>query len=310
MIKSIAVITPVKHLPGVVDLLETKGKVFLLENGTKQEVRSLLLDRNIDTILCNPNKQGFIINEELLKDTNVSLINTCSTGLNHIDIEYCRFKGIKILSLTTDYELIKQLPSTAELAFGLLLDLFRKVSKSNAYVKETLQWDYIPFIGNQIKDSRVGIVGYGRLGQLMTQYCTAFGAEVLVYDPYVEAPGVENVPSLLSLFNSCDAVSLHVHVSDETRGMVNSSVLNGKTKYIINTSRGEIVNEEDIVQALKDKRLLGYGTDVITDEFGNIKNSPLLVKQNLELNTIITPHVGGMTIEGQTKAYEWAINKL
>lgn len=308
--RSIAVITPIKHLPGVIELLKTKGDIFLLENGTKEEVRSLLLETNTDTILCNPNKQGFIIDEELLKETNVSLINTCSTGLNHIDIEYCRFKGIKILSLTTDYELIRQLPSTAELAFGLLLDLFRKVSKSNAHVKETLQWDYIPFIGNQIKDSRVGIVGYGRLGQLMTQYCTAFGAEVLVYDPYVEAPGVENVPSLLSLFNSCDAVSLHVHVSDETRGMVNSSVLNGKTKYIINTSRGEVVNEEDIVQALKDKRLLGYGTDVITDEFGKIKNSPLLVKQNLKLNTIITPHVGGMTIEGQTKAYEWAINKL
>lgn len=306
----IAVITPVNHLPGVVDLLGTKGEVFLLENGTKEEVRSLLLGNNIDTILCNPNKQGFKIDEELLKGTKVSLINTCSTGMNHIDSLYCSYNGIKVLSLTTDYELIRQLPSTAELAFGLLLDLFRKISESNSSVKETLQWDYTPFIGHQIKDSTIGIVGYGRLGQMMTQYCKAFGAEVLVYDPYVEAPWARNVSSLLNLFDSCDAVSLHVHVSDETRGIVNSSLLNGKTKYLVNTSRGEIVNEEDVVLALKEERLLGYGTDVITDEFGNVKNSPLLEKENLNLNTIITPHVGGMTIEGQTKAYNWAINKL
>ena len=306
----IAVITPVSHLPGIVDLLGTKGEVFLLENGTKEQVRFLLLEKNIDTILCNPNKQGFKIDEQLLIGTNVNLINTCSTGMNHIDCLYCSYKGIKILSLTTDYELIRQLPSTAELAFGLLLDLFRKISEGNSTVKETLQWDYTPFIGHQIKDSIIGIVGYGRLGQMMTQYCKAFGAEVLVYDPYVKAPWVRNVSSLLYLFDTCDAVSLHVHVSDETRGMINNSVLNGKTRYLINTSRGEIVNEEDIIQALRDGRLLGYGTDVITDEFNNVRNSPLLEKENLNLNTIITPHVGGMTIEGQTRAYKWAINKL
>lgn len=306
----IAVITPIKHLPGVLDLLKTKGEVFLLENGTKDQVRSLLLEEGITTILCNPNKQGYKIDEELLKDTNVSLINTCSTGMNHIDSLYCSYKSIKILSLTTDYELIKQLPSTAELAFGLLVDLFRKISESNNKVKSTLQWDYTPFIGNQIRDSRIGIVGYGRLGQMMTQYCKAFGAEVLVYDPYVQAPWTGNVVTLKHLFDICDAVSLHVHVTDETRNMVNNSVLNGKTKYLVNTSRGEIVNENDIIEALREGRLLGYATDVITNEFDNVLESPLLLQENKNLNTIITPHVGGMTIEGQTRAYKWAINKL
>ena len=306
----IAVITPIKHLPGVLDLLKTKGEVFLLENGTKDQVRSLLLEEGITTILCNPNKQGYKIDEELLKDTNVSLINTCSTGMNHIDSLYCSYKSIKILSLTTDYELIKQLPSTAELAFGLLVDLFRKISESNNKVKSTLQWDYTPFIGNQIRDSRIGIVGYGRLGQMMTQYCKAFGAEVLVYDPYVQAPWTGNIVTLKHLFDICDAVSLHVHVTDETRNMVNNSVLNGKTKYLVNTSRGEIVNENDIIEALREGRLLGYATDVITNEFDNVLESPLLLQENKNLNTIITPHVGGMTIEGQTRAYKWAINKL
>lgn len=306
----IAVITPVKHLPGIVELLNTKGEVFFLEEGSKEEVRSLLLKENIETILCNPNKQGYKIDEELLNGTAVSLINTCSTGMNHIDSLYCSYKGIKILSLTKDYELIKNLPSTAELAFGLLLSLYRKIPQSNLEVKNSHVWDYTPFVGNQIKDSFIGIVGYGRLGQMMSNYCKAFGAKTIIYDPYVTGISVHNISSLVGLFNMCDAVSLHVHVTDETRGMIKNSVLTGRVKYLVNTSRGEIVNEEHIVQALKDGRLLGYATDVLIDEFDDISNSPLLAKENLNLNTIITPHVGGMTIEGQTKAYKWAINKL
>ena len=80
--------------------------------------------------------------------------------------------------------------------------------------------------------------------------------------------------------------------------------------YLINTSRGEIVNEEDIVQSLNNKNLLGYSTDVIEDEFNDITNSPIIKAMNEGKNIIITPHIGGMTIEGQTKAYKWSINKL
>ena len=106
----IAVVTPVKHLNGVLNLLATKGEIHLLEEGSKSEVRELLLNKDIDTILCNPNQQTYKIDEELLSGTNVSLINTCSTGMNHIDVEYCKSVGIQIYSLTKDYELINNLP--------------------------------------------------------------------------------------------------------------------------------------------------------------------------------------------------------
>ena len=79
MIKKIAVITPVSHLEGVVELLLTKGKVFLSEESTKDQVKELLLTHNIDTILCNPNQQTYKIDKELLEGTKVTLINTCST---------------------------------------------------------------------------------------------------------------------------------------------------------------------------------------------------------------------------------------
>lgn len=307
----ILIITPVKHLPGVEKLLESKGEVLYLENGTKEEVRAKLISENIDTVVCNPNKQGYKIDENLLTGTNVTLINTCSTGLNHIDIEYCVKKSISIQSHTRDTSLIKQLPSTAELAFGLLLDLLRNISKSNKIVHETKTWDYTPFVGHQLKGYKVGIVGMGRLGTMMKDYLKAFGAVVLYYDPYYEHARCreEHVNTLEELFDRCDAISIHVHVTDKTRGMITKKLLE-KTNYVVNTSRGEIVDENAIIKTLKSGKLRGYATDVITDEFGNIEDSPLLKLKNQDLNVILTPHIGGMTIEGQTLAYIHSISKL
>jgi D-3-phosphoglycerate dehydrogenase / 2-oxoglutarate reductase len=313
----IAVITPVSHLQGINSLLESKGNVFYLENNpTKLEVKSLLEIEKIDTIVCNPNQQTYKIDEELLQGTNVNLINTCSTGMNHIDVEYCKKQNIKILSLTKDYELIKQLPSTSELAFGLMMSLLRSIPQSKQHVSE-YNWDYTPFVGREVKSLTIGIVGYGRLGKMMHDYCKAFGADVKVYDPYKreemdDAFLLNTYCSLTDMFEQCDVISLHVHVTPETKYMINKKILgySKKSPYIINTSRGEIVNEQDIVEALKNKVISGYGADVVENEFDDLQSSPIIQAMNREENIIVTPHIGGMTIEGQTRAYKWAINKL
>lgn len=313
----IAVITPVKHLNGISELLSTKGEIFYLEEGTKSEVRTFLLNHDIDTILCNPNQQTYKIDEELLRDTKITLINTCSTGMNHIDIQYCANHNINIYSLTNDYELINELPSTAELSFGLMLAMLRKIPTANQHVAN-YNWDYTKFIGRQIKDLNIGIIGYGRLGKLMFKYCDAFGANVKIYDPYVTSELDDRFRlnytcnSLRKLIEHSDVISIHVHVSNETKYMINKQILgySKKKPYIINTSRGEIVNEDDIVSALDENLILGYATDVIENEFDDISNSPILRAMNSGKNILITPHVGGMTWEGQKKAYEWAINKF
>ena len=305
--EKIAVITPRSHLKGIVELLLTKGRVLLYEESTKEEVREILLTTKADIILCNPNQQTYKIDKELLEGTNVKLINTCSTGMNHIDVDYCKKNNIKIYSLTRDMDLINNLPSTSELAFGLMLSLLRQIPQGQKHVSE-YGWDYTQFVGRQIKDLKIGIVGYGRLGKMMEGYCKAFGAKTFIYDPYVN---IFQTP-LEQIFQECDVISLHVHVTDETKYMINKDLFDyiKKDCYIINTSRGEIVNENDIVEGLESGIITGYGTDVIENEFDDLTKSPIIKAMNFGENIIITPHVGGMTIEGQTKAYTWAINKL
>ena len=303
----IAVITPVKHLEGIEKLLATKGNVVYYETASKLEVKKALLKHQIDTILCNPNQQTYKIDKELLGGTKVTLINTCSTGMNHIDVDYCNDNNIKIYSLTKDMDLINDLPSTSELAFGLMMSLLRKIPQGKNHVSK-YNWDYTQFMGRQIKDLNIGIIGYGRLDKIMFNYCKAFGANVYVYDPYVS----HTFSNLEEIFTKCDVISLHVHVTDETKYMINKDLFGyiKKDCYIINTSRGEIVNENDIVEGLKSKTITGYGTDVIEHEFDLLFLSPIIKAMNEGENIIITPHVGGMTVEGQTKAYTWAINKL
>ena len=299
-------ITQVKHLDGVYNLLKDFGNVIYLPDTTKEELKNTLFESETKYLFTNPNKQPFILDEEVLKDSNIKVINTCSTGTNHIDMEYCKENNIEVWHLAKDYELINQLPSTAEHAFGLMLSLVRKIPMSFHSVKDG-NWDYEPYIGRQLKGLTVGIIGYGRLGKMMETYCHAFGMTVKIHDPY------EGYDDLDLVLRESDVISLHVHVTGKTVGMINGKTISKMEKkpYLINTSRGEVVYEKKVIEAIEEGKLSGYATDVITDEFGNIHNSKLVeFSMNPTNNVIITPHVGGMTWEGQTKAYKWAINKF
>jgi D-3-phosphoglycerate dehydrogenase / 2-oxoglutarate reductase len=302
-------ITPIKHLKGVFQRLSEFGEIIYIPNISKLELKEFLQNNNISYIFTNPNKQGFILDSEVLKYGNLKVINTCSTGLNHIDINYCNENDINVWSLTTDFQLINDLPSTSELAFGLMLSLLRNIPSSFNDVKKGY-WNYEPYIGHQIKGLTIGIIGYGRLGTIMKKLFDGWDVKILVNDPYKDCKGCNKV-SKNELLKSSDVVFLHVHVTDETREMVNESFLTQmkKNSYLINTSRGELVDELSIIKYIKNGHLKGYGTDVIRDEFGE-SNSSELVKFSYKNNVIITPHVGGMTIEGQTKAYMWAVSKF
>ena len=307
----IVCITPIKHLDEVYERLEQYGEVIYVPEISKLELTILLSETpDIEYLFTNPNKQNFILDEEVLKNSNIKVINTCSTGLNHIDMDCCERNNVKVWSLKEDFELINDLPSTAELSFGLMMSLLRKIPEGFDSVKKG-EWDYEPFIGRQIKGLTIGIIGFGRLGRITTELFKGWGVNILVNDPYVGTFDYEEV-GIKELQEKSDVVFLHLHANEETRNMVDREFLSNMKKgaILINTSRGELVDEEDIMKSITDGYLGGYGTDVISDEFGNISDSKLVEFSKENNNVIITPHVGGMTWEGQTKAYKWAVDKF
>tara|TARA_Y100001963_G_scaffold130860_1_gene187572 strand:+ start:77 stop:1036 length:960 start_codon:yes stop_codon:yes gene_type:complete len=310
-------ITPIDHLVGVTIPIFRQAardsEIIYEPNVTKSELKKLLARTNADYLFTNPNKQNFILDKEVLQDSNIKVINTASTGLNHIDLKYCKDNAIDVWSLKEDYELINDLPSTSELAFGLMMSLMRNIPKSFHSVRDG-NWDYEPYVGHQIKGKTIGVIGYGRLGKIMCRLFDGWGVKVLVRDPYEFVDNIKDTQvGLDELLSKSDVVFLHMHVTDETRGIVGDVFLSQMKRgsYLINTSRGELVDEDAIIKSIESGHLKGYGTDVIKDEFGDIENSKLVeFSINPNNNVVITPHIGGMTIEGQTKAYTWAIRKF
>ena len=293
--------------------IEVKFKYSSLENLYK--LKKALSDLRVEYLLTIANNQNFILDEEVLNGSQLKVINTCSTGLNHIDLDYCKENNIDVWSLKEDYELINDIPTTSELAFGLMLSLMRNIPSGFDDVKSGY-WDYEQHVGHQIKGKTIGVIGYGRLGKIMCRLFEGWGVKLLVTDPYERIneriTTARGVP-LSELLERSDVVFLHTHVTDETRGMVDDKFLSEMKQgsYLVNTARGELVDEGSIIKSIEQGHLKGYGTDVIKDEFGNIHNSKLIeFSMNPTNNVIITPHVGGMTWEGQTKAYKWAINKF
>ena len=308
---NILCITPIKHLKGIYEQLCKKGCVIYKPYIEKKQLRNYLIkNQKIDLIFCNPNKQNYMLDKYVLERSSIKRIFTASTGTNHIDLNYCEEKKISIQSYKNDKKIIYKLPSTSELAFGLLISLVRNIPKSNEFVRSG-KWDYEPFIGRELASMTIGIIGFGRLGKFMSKFAKSFGMKVVYFDPYVNSKTAKKV-TLKNLVKLSDAISIHVHVNKNTKYMINQKILDLSTRkpFIINTSRGEIVNESDIYKSLKKKIISGYATDVLEYEFEDIRMSPIYKASKENLNVIITPHIGGMTFEGSQRAWSLAIKKM
>lgn len=308
----ILVITPVKHIKGVSTALESVGQVIYLDDPSLEEVLKII--RDFDVVFTNPNKSKIFIGKTLIDSAkNLKVICTASTGTNHIDKVSAKKAGIEILSLTEEREVIRRISSTAEMAFALTMAGLRNVVHGHESVMHG-EWDYTKYIGRQMNCLTVGVIGYGRLGTMYADYCRAFGSRVLVFDPYkkVSTSGLEQVQHIEMLLQESDIICLHVHVNEETEGMINANVLKQVKKdvLLINTSRGEIVNEYDLVDFLTANHEAKIATDVLTDEIRNRTSSPLFQYAQKSKQVIVTPHIGGMTREAQEIAYGHATNLL
>ena len=301
----ILVITPVRHIAGVPEVLENIGEVTYLDDPSLNEVITEI--ESYDAIFTNPNKSKVFIGKEVLVAAkNLKVICTASTGTNHIDKVYAAQLGLPILALTEEREVISRISSTAELAFALTLACLRHVVRSHNDALSG-EWDYTKYIGRQMNCLTVGVIGYGRLGTMYANYCKAFGSRVLVYDPYkmVEDDALGQVNEFEKLLSDSDVIALHVHVTDETYEMIDEALLRKMKSNVVlvNTSRGDVVNDKDLVTFLKQNPGCRVGTDVLADEVRNRPASPLFAYAKESEQVILTQHIGGMTKDAQEIAY-------
>ena len=231
----------------------------------------------------------------LSKFKNLKVLVSSTTSTNFIDKKYCKTKNIKIISLENEKKFLTQITPTAEHVFGLILILIRNYIDAIKSVNLG-KFDRRPFGGyKMLSRSTLGIIGFGRLGKLIKKIALGFKMKVITVDKNDKKYFAKKLKNVLQ---NSDIVTLNIPERDNSNFFSNKIIKNFKNNfYLINTSRGEVVDEKFIIKLLKKKVLLGYGTDVLRNEFKkdfDIKKN-IIFKNKKRFNIIITPHIGGST---------------
>ena len=248
------------------------------------------------------------INEALLSQTqNLKLIITCTSGYDHID-----FTATQKRNITVMYTPEANAQSAAELTWGLVLDVSRKISLSDFYLRRSNNpaygWKRHLFSGRELSGLTYGVIGLGRIGQKVAKFAQAFGMNVIVFDPYQD----DSIFSELNLQRSSyeevlkqsQIMSFHVPLTAETKNMLNRSHFEytNPDLVVINTSRGPVINEEDLIMALENKLIAGAALDVYQKE--PLTSESKLLKLD---NVVLTQHMGAMTEQAFEKASHEAV---
>ena len=234
--------------------------------------------------------------EAIAAAPKLKVVARAGVGLDNVDIKAATAAGVMVVNAPTSNVI-----SAAELAIGLIFSTARFIPDANASLKAG-QWKRSQFTGVELYEKTIGIIGLGRIGTLVAQRLAGFGARLIGYDPYVtparaEQIGVE-LATLDEVMEQSDFITIHIPKTPETTGMVSTEQF-AKAKpnlRIVNASRGGIIDEKALYEALKSKRIAGAGLDVFVTEppTGN----PLLELDNI----VVTPHLGASTDEAQEKA--------
>lgn len=229
--------------------------------------------------------------EAILKAERLKYIDIAFTGVDHVDLDTCRERGIGV-SNASGYSDI----AVAELAFALMLSLSRNVLPCDTAARRKGTKEGL--VGTELYGKTLGVVGAGRIGSAVMKIGLAFGCRVLSYSrtpkPELEAMGIAFV-SLEKLMAQSDIVTLHVPVDGSTRGMINAEMISRmkQNAILINTARGPVVDSEALADALNHDRIAGAGIDVFEMEPPIPENHPLVTAKH----TLLTPHVAFATKE-------------
>jgi D-3-phosphoglycerate dehydrogenase len=258
-----------------------------------------------------PKVEGLIIrsatkpNKEMMDAApNLKYIIRAGEGTDNIDKAYAQERNIKVSNTPGANN-----NSAAEHALAMMMTVLRKTASANSSM-QTGAWDKAAFTGNELWNKTVGIIGFGRIGQLLCKRLQGFEPKVLFFDPGVDESPFEwatKVNSVEELVKEADVVSIHTPLIPQTKDLFNKDLLAlmKPNAILVNAARGGIVVEEDLVTALKQGLIAGAGLDVFGTE-------PLEGKTNLHgiENLVLTPHLGGSTEEAQFRVGEMAAHQI
>lgn len=302
------------YQPENLHLLEKNFKVITLPDPT-HDTPEILKEANV--ILAPLGH--FLGREKIANSPKLRVIGSNTTGHPHIDVEYARKKGVRVVTLKEQYDFLKTITATAELTWGLVIALTRNIVPAYLSVMDG-QWNRRPFGGpSMLSKMTLGVAGYGRLGEMVASYGRCFGMQVMYYDPRVNClePGIIRARSLEELVSGSDIVTIHIPHETETEGLFSADIFAAfkKGSFLINTSRGELVDQNALLGCLNDGVLAGAAVDVLEGEFvcgfnSNITQNPLWQYAQKHNNLIITPHIGGSTIDSWKLTEEYTIKSI
>ena len=306
--------TPTHFLKEIEDDLESSFSVIYAHNATSSELKKILSENEIQGWICNPCPK-YEINYSIISNcSTLKIICTTSTGSNHINIEDCSKLNVKVCSLKNT-NFVREIKASSEFAFALMLATTRNLPQAFEAAK-SYQWreEEDRFRGIEHFDKTLGIVGFGRIGENCARYASAMGMKILGYDPYVEiaSPYVQ-LDSIDMLLTQSDILLISIHLDESTKDLIDKTWFQKmKTgSYFINISRGEIVVEDDLLNALSSGKLKAAGLDVIRNEItGEIKSSDVINYAKNNDNLIITPHIAGLTYDSELKAAKYSVRTI
>ena len=274
----------------VIEKLSELGEVTnISDSKTKtEELLSNIVDTDIVLI-----RSSTKINKDILQKANkLKIIARCGVGIDNIDIEEATNKEIYVTNSPN-----ANIISVAELTIGLIISAARNIHTSNNSLKDK-NWDRNKFLGTELYKKQLGLIGFGKAAREVAKRLTAFGMEIVFYDPYVEASEDEaNKVELDELLKTSDVISIHVVKNEETKNMINDEKLNliKKGGILVNTSRGGIVDEVALFKRSSDDVIFA-GLDVFSQE------PPDINETFSTSNIVTTPHLGASTQEAQLRA--------
>jgi D-3-phosphoglycerate dehydrogenase len=237
----------------------------------------------------------------LQKSRNLKVIATNTTGLNHIDIGEAKKRKIKLISLNDCKKELSKISASAEFTWCLLLAVVRKINSASNNVKSG-GWSREKFMGIELQNKNIGIIGIGRNGSQIKRFAKSFKMKILCWDKFKKR---KNNCSLDYLLKNSDFLVICIPGGKENFNFFNKEKLDKlkNNSIIINTSRGEILDELELLKKLKKKKILAAGLDVLQMKKDKIKNF-LKIKKYLNKydNLLITPHIAGVTTDSWEKS--------